>query len=140
MVISTTQIKLNARMKLYKNLTLSFLLITSIALAQKKTSKVTIAPKEVFVSELLAKMTLEEKIGQLNLPTSGDITTGQANSSNIAKKIEEGNVGGLFNIKSVQKIKEVQKSRRKKKRKKCIWKSHSDSVFIFFLSTFSYFS
>ncbi|GAA4029576.1 beta-glucosidase BglX [Flavobacterium cheonhonense] len=54
-------------------------------------------------------MTLEEKIGQLNLPTSGDITTGQANSSNIAKKIEEGKVGGLFNIKSVQKIKEVQK-------------------------------
>jgi beta-glucosidase len=29
-------------------------------------------------------MTLEEKIGQLNLPTSGDITTG-ASSSNVAK-------------------------------------------------------
>lgn len=96
-------------MRLYNNLTFSLLLITSVALAQKKTAKSTIAPKETFVPELLAKMTLEEKIGQLNLPTSGDITTGQANSSNIAKKIEEGKVGGLFNIKSVQKIKEVQK-------------------------------
>jgi beta-glucosidase len=109
MVIGPTQIKLNFRMRLYNNLTFSLLLITSVALAQKKTAKSTIAPKETFVPELLAKMTLEEKIGQLNLPTSGDITTGQANSSNIAKKIEEGKVGGLFNIKSVQKIKEVQK-------------------------------
>ena len=63
-------------------------------------------------------MTLDEKIGQLNLPTSGDITTGQANSSNIAKKIEEGKVGGLFNIKSVQKIKEVQRIAVEKSRLK----------------------
>ncbi|MEY2630278.1 MAG: hypothetical protein RLZZ469_1175, partial [Bacteroidota bacterium] len=109
MVIGPTQIKFNFRMRLYNNLTFSLLIITSVTFAQKKTAKPTIAPKEIFVSQLLAKMTLEEKIGQLNLPTSGDITTGQANSSNIAKKIEEGKVGGLFNIKSVQKIKEVQK-------------------------------
>jgi beta-glucosidase len=44
---------------------------------------------------------------QLNL-TSGDITTGAA-SSDVAKNIEEGKVGGLFNIKSVEKIKEVQR-------------------------------
>ena len=63
-------------------------------------------------------MTLDEKIGQLNLPTSGDITTGAANSSNVAKNIEEGKVGGLFNIKSVQKIKEVQKIAVEKSRLK----------------------
>ena len=68
-----------------------------------------IKPKDEFVAELLAKMTLDEKIGQLNLPTSGDISTGQASSSNVARNIKEGKVGGLFNIKSVQKIKEVQK-------------------------------
>ena len=86
--------------------------------AQKSKKLTTIAPKEIFVSDLLSKMTLEEKIGQLNLPTSGDITTGQANSSNIAKKIEEGNVGGLFNIKSVHKIREVQKIAIEKSRLK----------------------
>lgn len=86
--------------------------------AQKSKKVIPIAPKEIFVPDLLSKMTLDEKIGQLNLPTSGDITTGQANSSNIAKKIEEGKVGGLFNIKSVQKIKEVQRIAVEKSRLK----------------------
>lgn len=101
--------------------TIILLLLAGLTFAQKaKKGKTTIAiaPKEVFVSDLLSKMTLEEKLGQLNLPTSGDITTGQANSSNIAKKIEEGKVGGLFNIKSVKKIKEVQKIAVEKSRLK----------------------
>lgn len=77
-----------------------------------------IAPKEIFVNDLISKMTLAEKLGQLNLPTAGDITTGQANSSDIGKKIEEGKVGGLFNIKSVQKIKDVQRIAVEKSRLK----------------------
>jgi beta-glucosidase len=79
--------------------------------SQKKSNKkeVQIKPKTEFVAELMARMTVDEKIGQLNLPTSGDITTGAANSSDVAKNIEEGKVGGLFNIKSVEKIKEVQR-------------------------------
>jgi beta-glucosidase len=62
-----------------------------------------------FINSLMSKMTLDEKLGQLNLPGSGDIVTGQAKSSDIGKKIREGKVGGLFNIKSVAKIKEVQR-------------------------------
>jgi len=62
-----------------------------------------------FITNLMSKMTLDEKIGQLNLPGAGDITTGQAASSDIGKKIREGKVGGLFNIKSVSKIRNVQK-------------------------------
>lgn len=62
-----------------------------------------------FINDLMGKMTLEEKIGQLNLPSSGDITTGQAKSSNIAEKIKKGEVGGLFNIKGVEKIRDVQR-------------------------------
>jgi beta-glucosidase len=61
-----------------------------------------------FINDLMDKMTIEEKLGQLNLPSSGDITTGQAQSSDIAKKIKEGKVGGLFNIKSIEKIRAVQ--------------------------------
>jgi beta-glucosidase len=96
---------------------LLLVLLTNFVFAQKQ-KNITIAPKEIFVSELISKMTLDEKIGQLNLPTSGDITTGQANSSNVAKNIEQGKVGGLFNIKSVQKIKEVQKIAVEKSRLK----------------------
>ncbi len=67
------------------------------------------AKMNAFIDVLLKKMTLEEKLGQLNLPGAGDITTGQASSSDIGQKIKEGKVGGLFNIKGVEKIKAVQK-------------------------------
>ncbi|MFN8253933.1 MAG: beta-glucosidase BglX [Ferruginibacter sp.] len=67
------------------------------------------AKMKAFIDALMKKMTLEEKIGQLNLPGSGDIVTGQAQSSDIGKKIKEGKVGGLFNIKSVAKIRDVQR-------------------------------
>ena len=73
---------------------------------------------KAFVDALMKKMTLEEKIGQLNLPGAGDITTGQAGNSDIAKKIADGQVGGLFNIKSVAKIKEVQRLAVEKSRLK----------------------
>ena len=76
------------------------------------------AKMNAFVSNLMSKMTLDEKIGQLNLPGAGDITTGQASNSNIAKKIEAGAVGGLFNIKSVAKIKDVQRVAVEKSRLK----------------------
>ncbi len=62
-----------------------------------------------FLDSLLSAMTMEEKIGQLNLPTAGQFTTGQMQSSDIGKKIEEGQVGGLFNIKGADKIRAVQK-------------------------------
>ena len=62
-----------------------------------------------FIDDLMKKMTLEEKIGQLNLPVTGEITTGQAKSSNVAKRIRAGEVGGLFNLKGVERIRDVQK-------------------------------
>ena len=62
-----------------------------------------------FIDALIKRMTVEEKIGQLNLPVTGEITTGQAKSSDVAKKIEQGLVGGLFNLKGVAKIRDVQK-------------------------------
>ncbi len=71
-----------------------------------------------FINQLMGRMTLDEKIGQLNLPAAGDITTGQASSAGIAQKIEQGKVGGLFNIKGVEKIREVQKLAVEKSRLK----------------------
>ncbi len=60
------------------------------------------------VDSLMSLMTLDEKLGQLNLPVAGQIVTGEAGSSDIAQKIIEGKVGGLFNVKSVDKIGELQ--------------------------------
>ena len=62
-----------------------------------------------FIDDLMGKMTLEEKIGQMNLPVTGEIVTGQAKSSNVAERIKAGEVGGLFNLKGVENIREVQR-------------------------------
>ena len=62
-----------------------------------------------FIDALMRRMTVEEKIGQLNLPVTGEITTGQAKSSDVAKRIRNGEVGGLFNLKEVERIREVQR-------------------------------
>ena len=53
---------------------------------------------KAFIDALMKKMTLQEKIGQLNLPGAGDIVTGgQAGSDNsvIAKKIKDRNGGRI---------------------------------------------
>ncbi|MFN5045524.1 MAG: glycoside hydrolase family 3 N-terminal domain-containing protein, partial [Bacteroidota bacterium] len=62
-----------------------------------------------FINALMAKMTVDEKIGQLNLITPGsDIPTGSVVSSNVEKKIAEGNVGGLFGVIGPEKVKQAQ--------------------------------
>ena len=67
------------------------------------------AEMDRFIDQLMAQMTLEEKLGQLNLPVTGDIVTGAARDSNVAEDIREGRVGGLFNLKGAQSIREVQR-------------------------------
>lgn len=64
---------------------------------------------DAFIDKLMKRMTVEEKIGQLNLPVTGEITTGQARSADISAKIQRGQVGGLFNLKGVERIREVQR-------------------------------
>ena len=83
-----------------------FVVLLFIALPQLRAQD---AKMQAFITNLMSKMTLDEKIGQLNLPGSADIVTGQASNSDIGKKIKQGSVGGLFNIKSVAKIRTVQK-------------------------------
>lgn len=84
------------------------LLLLSVPLLGLQAQK---SPQDMnrFIDNLMKRMTLEEKIGQLNLPAAGDITTGQAKSSDISAKIQRGEVGGLFNLKGVAKIQDVQK-------------------------------
>ena len=99
--------------KLFNLKTATIVLVTATLFScntnSNSTKKNSENPFEAQVDSILNLMTIEEKLGQLNLPSSGDITTGASESSNVAKNIEDGKVGGLFNIKTVEKIREVQK-------------------------------
>jgi beta-glucosidase len=86
-----------------------FLLVLAACSPQMQPRSSADSAMDSFINDLMAKMTIEEKIGQLNLPGSGDIVTGQAQNSDIAKKIRDGKVGGLFNIRGVEKIRDVQR-------------------------------
>ena len=83
--------------------------ITASAVTAMATPQADKGKMDQFIDNLMGKMTLQEKIGQLNLPVSGQIVTGQAKSSDVAGKIRKGQVGGLFNVKGVENIREVQK-------------------------------
>ncbi|MHC8949485.1 beta-glucosidase BglX [Sphingobacterium hungaricum] len=61
-----------------------------------------------FISELMGKMTIEEKIGQLNLVTGGEATTGSVVSTGVEEKIKTGNIGGIFSMSSPAKIRAAQ--------------------------------
>jgi beta-glucosidase len=98
------------KMKKSQSLLILIAVLVSLLISckQKQTSGGADQKMNVFINELMGKMTLEEKLGQLNLPASGDIITGAGSNNNIVDKIKEGKVGGLFNIKSAEKIRAVQ--------------------------------
>jgi len=73
-----------------------FLLLIISALANHLPAQDT--KMNAFVTSLMSKMTLEEKIGQLNLVTPGGAVTGAVVSKDVDEKIRKGLVGGLFGI------------------------------------------
>ena len=52
---------------------------------------------DVFVDSLMNLMTIQEKIGQLNLPSVGFDVTGPVVSQGVDEKLSKGLVGGVFN-------------------------------------------
>ncbi len=84
------------------------LILALSAVSCSKTSQ-SDAEMNACIDSIMAKMTLDEKLGQLNLPAAGDIVTGKASQSNIGRLIAEGKAGGVFNVKGVEKIKELQR-------------------------------
>jgi len=94
------------------------ILLAAVALFLSAAVHAQDARMNAFIDNLMSKMTLREKIGQLNLPVTGEIVTGEAKSSDVAGKIIRGEVGGLFNLKGVDKIREVQKIAVEKSRLK----------------------
>lgn len=63
---------------------------------------------DTFITQLMSRMTFEEKVGQLNLLPGGDITTGAVMNSPVAALIEKGQLGAVLNIKGPEKIKALQ--------------------------------
>jgi beta-glucosidase len=61
-----------------------------------------------FVTALMQKMTLEEKIGQLNLPSVGFDVTGPILSQGVEEKIKKGLVGGVFNTYTPVAVRKLQ--------------------------------
>jgi len=97
--------------KLLAFLTLGFITIASLHAQDQKMN--------AFINALISKMTVDEKIGQLNLITPGsDIPTGSVVSTNVEKKIAEGNVGGLFGVIGTEKVKQAQDIAMQKSRLK----------------------
>ena len=62
----------------------------------------------LFVSDLMNKMTLEEKIGQLNLITAGGFVTGSAVNEKTHQKLQTGQIGGMLNGFSLSSMKAFQ--------------------------------
>ena len=57
-----------------------------------------------FITDLMNKMTVEEKIGQLNLTTSGGFVTGSAVNEKTHEKLQTGQIGGMLNALSLSSM------------------------------------
>ncbi len=61
-----------------------------------------------FIGSLMKKMTVDEKIGQLNLTTAGGFVTGAAVNKDVQQKIKTGQIGAVLNSFSVASMKAMQ--------------------------------
>ena len=61
-----------------------------------------------FIADLMAKMTLDEKVGQLNLLTSNWETTGPTMRDSYKEDVRAGRVGAIFNAYTAKYTRELQ--------------------------------
>ena len=73
---------------------MSLIVTMGITAKNKKKAQQPLKPMNEFVSELMGKMTVQEKIGQLNLLPSGDIQTGISDNSSVSEAIRSQSEGG----------------------------------------------
>ncbi len=66
------------------------------------------AKMDTFINTLMGKMTVDEKIGQLNLTTAGAFVTGSAVNDKLQQKLKSGQIGGMLNGFSVPSMKAFQ--------------------------------
>jgi beta-glucosidase len=86
-----------------KKVLLIFITLISVSLTRAQDAKM-----NDFITKLMSKMTVDEKIGQLNLVIPGGAVTGTVVSKDVDNKIRAGKVGGLFGIKGPDKVRQAQ--------------------------------
>lgn len=69
-----------------------------------------------FISQLMARMTVEEKLGQMNLLPGTSATTGELKNSPLMQLIAQGKLGTILNQKGVDGIRQLQDAAIKKSR------------------------
>ena len=94
--------------KLNTGIFIFFIICSFTVSAQVSNTKNSNAKMNSFIDVLMKKMTLDEKIGQLNLVTPGGAVTGSVVSQDVDSKIRNGQVGGLFGITGPDKIRQAQ--------------------------------
>jgi len=96
------------KFKLYIYLFLLVLAVLSCQKSSNFSSSGTDQEMNKFIQELMQKMTLEEKIGQMNLVSVGFDITGPRVSEQVEEKIKQGLVGGVFNTYTTVAISKLQ--------------------------------
>ncbi|SEM23468.1 beta-glucosidase [Chitinophaga rupis] len=89
-------------------LTSGIMALLAIVLAAPAQAQQTSAAKKQFITQLMQRMTLDEKIGQLNLLTSDMDVTGPFVRPGYKKDIEAGLCGSIFNAYTPQYTRKLQ--------------------------------
>lgn len=69
-----------------------------------------------FINSLMRKMTLREKLGQLNLQPGSDVTTGGEMQTEFGKLVAGGEMGSVLNVLGSEKIHDIQRMAVEKSR------------------------
>ena len=95
-------------MKHYQSILFTLVFVLPVC-AQKKATQVAIKPKAEFISELMAKMTVDEKIYQTVQFTSDGTVTGPKTGDNFITRIQQGKVGSVLNATGAKATREIQR-------------------------------
>ena len=74
------------------------------------------AEMDKYISSLMKKMTVREKLGQLNLLPGGDVTTGGAMDTELGHLLKNGELGAILNLTGREKIHAIQQAAVKESR------------------------
>ncbi len=88
-----------------------YILIAFLCIAFLSVNAQTDKQMNSFIDKLMSQMTLEEKIGQLNLPVSSYFVAGERKEGELSpmeQRIAKGEIGGLFGMKGAKQIRALQ--------------------------------